>query len=147
MPEYHRIRTLILVGSILGDWEEADNCRRDAWALYKTVRRWHPKGKDRTADGHLDDLRAELEDLDEALESDAPGWDEEVDEDEDVPVSNDEDFIEDARAELESLDMADTAPSAIAASADVAEPATTSTAAVESGTVYVPPEQAPNNPF
>jgi hypothetical protein len=56
IPRYHRMKVLILLASILGDWEDANECRVDAWALYNLVRRWHPVGNNLTADEALDEI-------------------------------------------------------------------------------------------
>jgi hypothetical protein len=37
IPRYHRIRKLILLDLILGDWNKANECRIYAWALYELV--------------------------------------------------------------------------------------------------------------
>jgi hypothetical protein len=72
MPRYHRMKVLILLACILGNWEEANQCRIDAWALYRLVRRWHPVGNSLVADEALDQILVQLREADSALEEDAP---------------------------------------------------------------------------
>jgi hypothetical protein len=72
IPRYHRIRKLILLDLILGDWNKANECRIYAWALYELVLRWHSTGSNPTADAYLNEIRNELDDLDNALKADAP---------------------------------------------------------------------------
>jgi hypothetical protein len=109
MPRYHRMKVLILLASILGDWEEANKCRVDAWALYNLVRRWHPVGNDLTADESLDEILVQLREVDGALEEDAPEeWTlAEVQESVEIVVHNAEDDIEATREELEVFNMAE----------------------------------------
>jgi hypothetical protein len=120
MPRYHRMKTLILLGTILGDWDEANECRIDAWSLYELVRRWHYKGDNGAADKLLDEIRTELVSLDDALREDAPDgyYDAEVGEAEDIALDNTLDTIDETTAELESLNMTEDAPSAIATEAE-----------------------------
>lgn len=94
MPRYHRMKVLILLASILGDWEEANQCRVDAWALYNLVRRWHPVGKDLIADKALDEILVQIREVDSALEEDAPQ------ESAEIVVHNAEDDIEATRRSL-----------------------------------------------
>ncbi|KAH6639541.1 hypothetical protein C7974DRAFT_134116 [Boeremia exigua] len=109
IPRYHRMKVLILLASILGDWEEANQCREDAWALYNLVRRWRPAGNDLEVDKALDEILVQLEDLDNALEEDAPEeWSlAEVQESVEDVIHNAEDDIETTREQLEVLNMAE----------------------------------------
>lgn len=110
IPRYHRMKVLILLASILGDWEEANECRVDAWALYNIVRRWHPVGNDSTADESLDEILVQLREVDSALEEDedAPKWTlGEEQESVEIVDPNAEDDIEATRQELEVLNMAE----------------------------------------
>lgn len=70
-PKYHRMKTLILLGSILSDWDDADDCRLAAENLWSIVRRRHPEGADSTVDGIMAEIRESLDDMYTALEKDA----------------------------------------------------------------------------
>jgi hypothetical protein len=73
---YHRMKSLILLGLILGDWHGASECYVQADALWRVVRRWHPEGDDKTVDDAMKEIRESLEDLDAALrEEDAFEYD------------------------------------------------------------------------
>jgi hypothetical protein len=107
MPRYHRIKVLMLLATILGDWEEANQCRIDAWALYRLVRRWHTVGNDLIADEALDQILVHLGEVDSALEEDAPEeWTlAEVQESVEIVIHNVEDDIEATREEFEDFNM------------------------------------------
>jgi hypothetical protein len=109
MPRYHRMKVLMLLACILGDWEEADQCRIDAWALYRLVRRWHTVGNDLIADEALDQILVQLREADSALEKDAPEeWTlAEAQESVEIVIPNAEDDIEATREELEVFNMAE----------------------------------------
>jgi hypothetical protein len=109
MPRYHRMKVLMLLATILGDWEEANQCRIDAWALYRLVRRWHTIGNDLIADEALDEILVQLGEVDSALEEDAPKeWTlAEVQEPVEIVIHNAEDDIEATREELEDFNMAE----------------------------------------
>ncbi|KAI8932754.1 hypothetical protein NX059_010244 [Plenodomus lindquistii] len=79
-PRYHRIRTLIVLGHIIANWDEADQCRIDAEALWGVTRPWHPEGEDETTDKQMAEIREELDGLFEVLakcEPEPPVWDQE----------------------------------------------------------------------
>lgn len=118
------MKVLILLASILGDWEEANQCRDDAWALYNLVRRWHPVGNDLTADEALDEILVQLRDIDSALEEDGPEeWTcAEGQESLEIVVHNAEDDIEATRKELEVLNMAEDDTANAKAELDVVKP-------------------------
>ena len=44
IPRYHRMRTLLLLGSTVGDWDEAHEYWENAETLGRIVRRWRPAG-------------------------------------------------------------------------------------------------------
>ncbi|KAK3074927.1 hypothetical protein LTR53_002238 [Teratosphaeriaceae sp. CCFEE 6253] len=80
IPRYHRMKTLILLGSTLGDWEEAEECRVRAEAIWRIVRRWQPEGQDVEVDAAMKELREALEDLHVAIKDEQPkGYDPETD--------------------------------------------------------------------
>jgi hypothetical protein len=124
IPRYHRMKVLILLASILGDWEEANQCRVDAWALYNLVRRWHPVGNNLTADESLDQILVQLREVDSALEEGAPEeWTlAEVQESVEIVIHNAEDDIEATRQELEVFNMAEDAAANTKAKLDVVKP-------------------------
>lgn len=72
IPRYHPIKTLILLGSSLGDWQEAEDCRVRADALWRVVRRWHSEGEDAEIDVAVTELRDALNALTTALKEDQP---------------------------------------------------------------------------
>jgi hypothetical protein len=124
MPRYHRTKVLILLACILGDWEEADQCRTDAWALYRLVRRWHPVGNSLIADEALDQILVQLREADIALEEDAPEeWTlAEVQESAEIVIPNAEDDIEATREGLEDFNMAEDETANAKAKLDVVKP-------------------------
>jgi hypothetical protein len=124
MPRYHRIKVLMLLASILGDWEEADQCRIDAWALYRLVRRWHTVGNDLIADEALDEILVQLREVDSALEEDAPEeWRlAEVQESVEIVIPNAEDDIEATREGLEVFNMVEDDTANAKAKLDVLKP-------------------------
>ncbi|SMY29701.1 unnamed protein product [Zymoseptoria tritici ST99CH_1A5] len=97
-PRYHRMRALILLGNVLGDWEEANDCFVRAQALWRIIRRWQPVGQDAEADAALDELRVCLDQLEGALAEDRP-----PDDDSDAAVDATADSHED---ELRATDHA-----------------------------------------
>lgn len=69
MPRYYRMKTLLLLASTLGDWDEADTCHRKAEMLWNIVRRWNPVGEDETLDIQIAGLHTELDELKHILEA------------------------------------------------------------------------------
>ena len=141
IPIYDRKEVLILLGLILGDWDESNKCRNDARALYQLVRRWHREGDDAAADKYLNEIRAQLDNLDDALREDAPKeWqDEAVEASTNIVKENMLDTIEDIREELASLNMNDAVPlSPVVAEARAAGPA-----AANGQKVRLPPNNLP----
>ena len=63
IPRSLRIKTLLLLGSTLGDWEEAEDCRVRADSLWRDTRRWQPAGFDVGFDKAMADLREGLDKL------------------------------------------------------------------------------------
>jgi hypothetical protein len=124
MPRYHRMKVLMLLASILGDWEEADQCRIDAWALYRLVRRWHTVGNDLIADKALDQILVHLREVDSALEEDVPEeWRlAEVQESVEIVIPNAEDDIEATREQLEDFNMVEDDTANAKAKLDVVKP-------------------------
>jgi hypothetical protein len=122
IPRYHRMKIFILLGAVLGDWNEANRCRFDAWALYEITRRSHRSGKDPAADKFLDQVRTEIDDLDDALRVDAPeGWnDGEVDNVKEIVMADIEDTIEGTEAEPELFNMDHVASLVVVAEAEFA---------------------------
>ncbi|GIZ44371.1 hypothetical protein CKM354_000756900 [Cercospora kikuchii] len=62
----------ILLASVLGDREAANECLIKAQSVWRIVRRWHPVGEDEAVDASLKDLRVPLDKLKEALAADKP---------------------------------------------------------------------------
>jgi hypothetical protein len=124
MPRYHRIKVFMLLACILGDWEEADQCRIDAWALYRLVRRWHTIGNDFITDEALDEILVRLREVDSALEEDAPEEWTLVEEQESVEIviPNAEDDIEVTREGLEVFNMVEDDTANAKAKLDVVNP-------------------------
>jgi hypothetical protein len=67
IPIFHRIKTLILLASTLGDWNDANEHRIEAETLWRAVRRWHPQGRDTIVDEHMTEIRGTLDELDAVL--------------------------------------------------------------------------------
>lgn len=62
-PRYHRMKCLVLLGSALGDWNEANDCWKEAKALWRITRSFHPVGQAAGVDDALNELREELDGL------------------------------------------------------------------------------------
>jgi hypothetical protein len=74
-PRYHRMKTWILLGNCLGDWDEAHDSYVEALTMWQIVRRWHRAGEDAKVDATMEELRVSLEELKEALAKDKPAYD------------------------------------------------------------------------
>jgi hypothetical protein len=61
IPHFHRMKTLLLLDSTLGDWHEANDCCIDAEALWRIARRWHPEGEDEVVDKNMKEMRDTLD--------------------------------------------------------------------------------------
>lgn len=73
---YHRMITLILLSSTLGDWHEANEHRIRAETIWHVARRAHPEGQTPILDGYMQELGIALDELEETLEDEAPaGYD------------------------------------------------------------------------
>jgi hypothetical protein len=70
IPRYHKMRTLILLGTIVGDWEEARMYHVAADGMWRIVRQYHPVGADEGVERALAELRELLDDLNDALMGD-----------------------------------------------------------------------------
>jgi hypothetical protein len=127
IPRYHKMKTLVLLGATVGDWDEAYDCLVAAESLWKIVRRWHPEGKNATLDTGMAEIRESIEELNQALKEEQPSHfgvgdrglyivDEEdaMLEDGDAAldiVDEEGGRIADARAMLEDLDIDEDTPS------------------------------------
>lgn len=69
-PRFHRMKTLVLLGSTLGEWYEANGCHVKADILLSIVRRWHPEGEDAGVGEAMQECRAEISELKAALKQD-----------------------------------------------------------------------------
>jgi tetratricopeptide (TPR) repeat protein len=74
-PRYHRMKTWILLGNCLGDWDEAHDSYVEAETMWRIVRRWHRAGEDAKVDAAMEELRVSLEELKETLAKDKPAYD------------------------------------------------------------------------
>ncbi|KAK3057643.1 hypothetical protein LTR09_001827 [Extremus antarcticus] len=74
IPRYHRMRTLLLLGSTVGDWDEAHEYWENAETLGRIVRRWRPAGEDEAIDVPMRALRVEIDDLKKILDEEKPEW-------------------------------------------------------------------------
>jgi hypothetical protein len=70
IPQYHKMRTLILLGTIVGDWEEVRMYHVAAEAMWRYVRRYHPVGADEGVERAIAELRELLDDFNDALMGD-----------------------------------------------------------------------------
>ncbi|KAH6629374.1 hypothetical protein C7974DRAFT_454094 [Boeremia exigua] len=118
IPKYYRMKTLILLGIIVGDWEEANRYYVAADHMWHTVRGYHPEGTDKDVEESITEIRECLDSLRVALQEDAlsecgltiTGGDivEEHDADiEDACAEMDDLELEDARAEMDGLELDD----------------------------------------
>jgi hypothetical protein len=71
IPRYQRMKSLVLLGLIVGDWQEADKCYIKGDALWQIVRRWEPEGNVEV-DEALQEIRDSLDGLDTALFEENP---------------------------------------------------------------------------
>jgi hypothetical protein len=94
IPRYHKMRTLILLGTIVGDWNEAHRYHVAAEAMWRYVRRYHPVGADEGVERAIAELRELLDDLNDALMGD--------EEEDDMP-----DFVLDDTADEEEEEEED----------------------------------------
>jgi hypothetical protein len=67
IPRYHRIKALIMLGAILSDPKEVNQCLVDAEFVWKVVRRGNPKSRDAVVDRHMTEIRQALDDFQKAL--------------------------------------------------------------------------------
>jgi hypothetical protein len=79
------MKTLLLLAAVLDDWYQANECRQDADALWRIVRRWHPEGENEAIDIYIYIYMAEIRDLldvcGETLAQEEPSNDHEVEDD------------------------------------------------------------------
>lgn len=54
----------------LGSWEEANGCYIKAQFMWRICRRWNAPGENALVDENLEEIRVELEELEEALGAD-----------------------------------------------------------------------------
>jgi hypothetical protein len=58
---YHRMKMLIFLASILGEWEEAEECRYIAETLWRVHMSWHPEDKNEELDVYMAEICASLD--------------------------------------------------------------------------------------
>jgi hypothetical protein len=104
IPRYHRMKTLLLLASTVGDWYEANSYRVEAEALWQIVRRWHPEGEDENIDGHMAEIRGILEDADRMLQEEEPK-DYDLDDEVQHMVRNHDEEVADAQAMMQDMDL------------------------------------------
>ena len=63
LPRYHRIKTLLLLASTVGDRSDAEGYRSQAELLWRIVRRWNPEGEDDKVDEALAETRITLDEV------------------------------------------------------------------------------------
>jgi hypothetical protein len=102
-PRYHRMKTLVLLASTLGDWIDAYACCVEAETLWALTRQWHPEGKIEALDIFMTETRNSLDELYEVLAEEEPDFDMQDDDDDDD--NNDDKEVADARARMEDLDL------------------------------------------
>jgi hypothetical protein len=104
------MKTLVLLGATVGDWDEANDCFVDAELLWKIERRWNPEDRNATLDTFMAEIREALDGLSQALAEEQPshfgvG-------DGGLYIVDEEDGrVADARAMLEDLDIDEDTPS------------------------------------
>lgn len=85
---YVRIKTWVLLGAATDDWFEAKRYHQDAFRLWVIVERWRPAGENKAFEAALQQCKAVIDDLGDALKEQAE-WlfegssDSETEEDED----------------------------------------------------------------
>ncbi|KAH5599321.1 hypothetical protein HBI81_068510 [Parastagonospora nodorum] len=104
IPRYHQIKTLILLGSTLGEWSDANSCLVDAEALWALTRRWHPEGEDKDVDIFMAEIRTSLDELAGVLREEEPEDYDMDDAIEEVLHEHDEQ-VADAQMMMEDLDL------------------------------------------
>ncbi|KAF2129996.1 hypothetical protein P153DRAFT_228893 [Dothidotthia symphoricarpi CBS 119687] len=110
IPRYHRMKTFILLGSILANWDEANRCRILAEGQWHIVRRLHPEGADATVDGYMRELRESLDELGAVLQDDEDPFGFGVGSADDEVVDEQDASVEEARTEMEDLNIDIDAP-------------------------------------
>lgn len=110
IPKYHRMKTLILLGTIVGDWHEANRYLVAAEAIWYIARQCHPVGRNKQVEACLAELRDSLDDLAVALRDEDPGEYDFLDTIEDEAIEMHDADVEDARAGLDDLELDDAAP-------------------------------------
>ncbi|EUC43439.1 hypothetical protein COCMIDRAFT_100857 [Bipolaris oryzae ATCC 44560] len=69
VPRFHRMKTLLLLGSALEDLNEACDCLEEADKLWKLIRSYHLEGQDVDVDKTMAEVRASLDQLAKALKN------------------------------------------------------------------------------
>lgn len=69
LPDYHRIKTLGLLGSTIGNRDEADSCCTEAREFWRRERRWQQSGKDPEADLAMEELDEWIQELHDVLDA------------------------------------------------------------------------------
>ncbi len=72
MPHSHRIKTLLILSTILEDWHKAERCYREAERLWQMVRLWYSVGRDADVNRFMAELRMTLDDVVEVLDREEP---------------------------------------------------------------------------
>lgn len=103
-PGYHRMKTLILLGSILGDWDEANTCRIYAHSLWVIARRHWPEGKDARIEQALEEVRGLIQDLGGVLAEEVPREEDFTRADDEVVAKHDAN-VEETREWMDNLDL------------------------------------------
>jgi hypothetical protein len=106
VPRYHRMKALILLASVVHDWEEASDCHVAVESLWRVVRRWHPEGEDAELDAFMKDLRDSIDGVGDVLEQTDP-VDYEFEDAVKGSITTHEEHMKDATARMRSLDMAE----------------------------------------
>jgi len=75
IPRFHRIKTLFMLASTLGDWYEAERHRAHGELLWRIARHWNPAGQDAELDEAMNELRDLHDELKKGLDAEKPAND------------------------------------------------------------------------
>ncbi len=98
MPNYHRMRSLLLLASTLGNWSEANECRTAAEAVWRIERREYPEGEDEAVDEYMAEISEELANITHLLEEKTPQNDK-------ADINDVDKVFSDAQEMMEGLDL------------------------------------------
>jgi hypothetical protein len=110
MPQYHRMKVLIMLANIQIGWEPAEDYLIRAENLWRCIRRDNPEGINAATDGYLAEMRDFLDDVKGAVEEQKfeemeSGHDDIMEDSVPDELQKIDDEIADARARLEGINF------------------------------------------